>query len=43
MLNVKREYKDLQEEVLENRKLIEKLKGLYAQAQQEVKDMREES
>lgn len=39
---MKRDYKDLQEEVSENRIVIEKLKTLYTQAKQEIKDFKEE-
>lgn len=42
VLSVTRQYKDLQEEVNENRKVIGKLKELYSRSQQEIKDLKEE-
>ena len=42
MLSVTRQYKDLQEEAVENRKVIEVLKNKLKVAQQETKDLKEE-
>ncbi len=42
MLTVTRQYKDLQEEVVENRKIIEVLKEKYGEVKTELKDLKEE-
>ena len=42
MMSVSRQYKDLQEEVNENRKLILKWKQKYSGAEQELKDIKKE-
>jgi hypothetical protein len=39
IVNVERQYKDLQEEVSENRKIIDKLKMKYQAALNEIKDL----
>ena len=39
MLNVNWQYKDLQEEVVDNRKIIEKFKTKYQAAMLEIKDL----
>jgi kinesin family protein 3/17 len=42
VLTVQRQYKDLQEEVSEKGKVIDKLKELYSRTKQEIKDLKEE-
>ena len=42
IVNVERQYKDLQEEVSENRKTIEKIKMKYQAALNEIKDLEQE-
>jgi len=42
MLNANRQYKDMQEEVQENRIIIDKLKQKYNAAQMEIKDLQNE-